>query len=106
MAENDFFDNRKVPERGSGCLLPFIIFFAVGFIGCVSDLGKDGSLGGAVLSFFLIVFLLMKYLFPNSDKKSQIPLNYSYSPSSCDDDDPYSSEDMDDIFNEWENGDH
>ncbi len=92
-------------KRGSGCLLPFIAFFALGFIGCVSDLQKEGSLGAAALNFFLMAFLLMKYLFPSSDQKVRESSNYSYS-SYNDDDNPYTSEDMDDIFNEWENGDH
>ena len=105
MSENDFFDDRKVSERGSGCLLPFIVLFALGFMGCISDLRKEGALGGAIFSLFLAAFLLTKYLFPSSARKVQKPSNYLNSSYNDDDEDPYTSDDMDDIFNEWENGD-
>ena len=92
-------------KRGSGCLLPFIAFFSLVFIGSLADAKSNNNPVGIALTFFITVFGLLKYLFPSPTPKPQKPSNYSYS-SYNDDDDPYTSDDMDDIFNEWENGDH
>ena len=92
--------------RGSGCLLPFIAFFGLAFIGSLADAKSNNNPVGITLTFFITVFLLLKYLFPNHTPKPQESSNNFYSSDNGDDDDPYTSEDMEDIFNEWENGDH
>lgn len=104
MTNNNSFDNQEPVKRGSGCLLPFIAFFGLAFIGSLVDTKSNNNPIGIALTFFITVFLLLKYLFPSPFSKPQKPSNYSLSSYDNYDDDPYTSDDMDDIFNEWENG--
>ena len=47
-------------KRGSGCLLPFITFFGLAFIGSLADAKNSNNLTGIALTFFITVFLLIK----------------------------------------------
>ena len=83
---------------------PLSPFFGLAFIGSLVDTKSNNNPIGIALTFFITVFLLLKYLFPSPFSKPQKPSNYSLSSYDNYNDDPYTSDDMDDIFNEWENG--
>lgn len=64
MTDENVTDTENSPKFGSGCLLPFVVFFGFSFYCGV----KDGNIAGAIVAFAIMTFFLTKFLHPKPRK--------------------------------------